>query len=444
VLPASLSFAWQTGQARPADQMIAVSSNGEPLSFTAVASGGTWLSVSPALGIAMTGAPVAVTASMDPAGLVPGTYNGKITLNFSSGGTKSITVPVVLTVTAGQPAIASIWPMSAPLGSNDSTVTIRGSNFFQSSVVQAGSTALAATWVSTGVLLAVIPKTLLATAGTLAITVTNSPQPASPAVNFTVTPPGPVIQSVVNGASFALGGASPVIAPGEIISIFGSGLGPAVLVPATPSTTAFPTTAGSPTATVEFELTPGNWTAAPMIFAQANQINAVAPFAMTPAAGRKLRVTYNGLTSAPFVFDAVDADPGLFTTDTSGRGQAAALNYDDASKTFSLNSAANPATTGSKVMLFATGGGTTTPLPSPEGQIVPVSANLPTLDKPVSVTIGGDGAPVLGATSIPGSLAGLFQLTVTVPSTVKPDKALPVVVTIAGRSSTAGATLAVK
>jgi uncharacterized protein (TIGR03437 family) len=157
-----------------------------------------------------------------------------------------------------------------------------------------------------------------------------------------------------------------------------------------------------------------------------------------------MRVTYNGLTSAPFLFDAVDADPGLFTTDTSGRGQAAALNYDDATKVLSLNSASNPAPKGSIVMLFATGGGVTTPLPAQEGQIVPVTPNPPTLDNAVSVAIGGDGATVMSAMSVPGSLAGLVQLVVEVPPTVKAAKDLPVVVTIAGHSSPATATLSVK
>ena len=44
----------------------------------------------------------------------------------------------------------------------------------------------------------------------------------------------------------------------------------------------------------------------------------------------------------------------------------------------------------------------------------------------------------------PGSLAGLVQLNVTVPSSVKAAKDLPVVVTVAGRASPATATLSVK
>jgi uncharacterized protein (TIGR03437 family) len=62
----------------------------------------------------------------------------------------------------------------------------------------------------------------------------------------------------------------------------------------------------------------------------------------------------------------------------------------------------------------------------------------------VSVSIGGEGATVQSATLAPGSVAGLVQLNVTVPSTVRAGKDLPLVVTIAGRASPAAATVAVK
>ena len=140
---------------------------------------------------------------------------------------------------------------------------------------------------------------------------------------------------------------------------------------------------------------------------------------MAPAAGVKLRVTYNNLASQPFSFDAVESHPGLFTTDSSGRGQAAALNYNETTRAYSLNAAGNPAPKGSIVVFYATGGGALDPAPQAEGEIVPSSAPAPRLAGQVSVTIGGDGATVQSATAVPGSLAGLVQLNVTVPSSVK-------------------------
>jgi uncharacterized protein (TIGR03437 family) len=157
-----------------------------------------------------------------------------------------------------------------------------------------------------------------------------------------------------------------------------------------------------------------------------------------------MRVTYNSLSSTPLTFDVVAANPGLFTIDSSGRGQAAALNYDATKLAYSLNSASNPATKGSTIVLFGTGGGATNPLPAPEGQVIPTTGTVPLVAGAVAVTIGGDGATVLSATAVPGSIAGLMQLNLTVPTTIKAGKDLPVVVTVAGQSTNAYATVSVK
>lgn len=441
VSPAAVTVNFQTDQPAPAAQMVAVATTGEPVSFTAAASGGAWLKVTPAHGIAVAGSPVTLSVTLDVAGLVPAVYTGKITLNFTNAATRTAAVPVTLTVTPGTAVIQSIWPTAAPVGSNDATITLRGEHFFQSSVVQAGAVTLTPTWVSTTVMLAVIPKAQLATQGTLAIIVTNAPQPASAPVNFTVNPPGPYIESVVNAASFA-NASPPVIAPGEIISIFGSGMGPAAVVLAEPSGGVFPTSLGTPATVVEFETAPGTWTAAPIIFAQANQVNAVAPFALA-AGNQRLRVRYNGIDSTPFAFTGVASEPGIFTTDSSGRGQAAALNFNATTGAYSINSAANPAPKGSTVVLYATGGGATTPLPAQDGLVLPL-APAPTINGAVSATVAGDGATVLSATGVPGSLAGLMQVNMTVPSSVTAGKALPVVLVVGGRASPGTATIAVK
>ncbi len=445
VSPATVTVNFQTDQAAPAPQTLAVSTTGEPISFTAAASGGAWLSVTPANGIAVAGSPVTLSAALDVTGLVPAVYTGKITLNFTNAATRTLSVPVTLAVTAGTAVISSIWPTAAPVGSNDVTLTLRGQHFFKSSVVQAGSVTLTPTWVSTTVLLAVIPKAQLAAQGTLAITVTNAPQPASAPVDFTVNPPGPYIDTVVNAASFAAA-SPPNIAPGEIISIFGSGLGPSAVLLAAPSGGVFPTTLGTPATEVEFETDPvaGTWIAAPIIFAQANQVNAVAPFALTAGANKHLRVRYNGINSASFTYTGVTAEPGIFTTDASGRGQAAALNYDSTTGAYSINSASNPAAKGSTVVLYGAGGGATTPAPAQEGQVLAANAAAPTLNAAVSATVAGDGATVQSATGVPGSLAGLMQVNITVPSSVAAGKTLPVVLVVGGRASPGTATIAVK
>ncbi|MCC6391315.1 MAG: hypothetical protein IT167_11995 [Bryobacterales bacterium] len=441
--PASLAFGWQTDSSSPpAAQTISVSTTGEPLSFTAAVASATWLSITPTVGVVLSGSPLTLAVSVDTTGLVPATYTSRITLTSLTASNKTVTIPVTLTVDPGTAVISSIWPSSAPIGSNDTTITIRGSHLFKASTVKAGATDLTATWISAGAMLAVIPKAMLTTQGSLSITVLNSPRPASNAAAFTVTPPGPSIQGIVNAASFAGLSPKPQLAPGEIISIFGSALGPSSAIVAVPTGNAFPTSLGTPPTIVEFEVN-SLWVPAPLIFTQANQVNCQVPFSIPTGTDLKMRVTYNALISADFLYDGVATDPGIFTVDSSGRGQAAALNYDPNTTTYSLNSASNPAAKGGVLVLFLTGGGAITPVPNPDGQLTPLTP-LPTLTGTPSVTIGGDAATVTSATAVPGALGGLAQLNVSVPSSLKAGKDHLVVVVIGGQASPVTATVAVK
>ncbi|MBS1827355.1 MAG: hypothetical protein JST93_18705 [Acidobacteria bacterium] len=439
--PASLAFSWQTDSSTsPTAQTITVSTDGEPLSFGVATTGGTWLAATPAVGVALAGSPVTITVTVDTTGLLPGTNTGKITITSTNASNKTISIGVTLTVNPGTAILTSVWPNAAPLGAADTTITIRGSHLFKASIVKANTTDLTATWISTGVLLAIVPKAMLNAQGTLNITILNSPQPASNQLPFTITAPGPQIQTIVNAASFAVASAKPVVSPGEIISIFGSGLGPTTAITATPSNNAFPTTLGAPAATVEFEVN-NAWVAAPLIFIQANQINCQAPFTIPIGTDLNMRVTYNAITSTSFKYDGVAAEPGLFTVDSSGRGQAAALNY--VAPSFSLNSANNAVAKGGVLILYLTGGGAINPLPTPEGALSGTNP-LPVLVNTPSVTIGGDAASVISATAVPGALGGLTQLNVTVPASLKAAKDHTVVVSIAGRATPATATVAVK
>jgi hypothetical protein len=88
-----------------------------------------------------------------------------------------------------QPSIVSLDPNKASTGSANLTVRIRGSNFMSGATVRAGSAILASTFVDTGTIDAVIPSSMMASAGTLSITVTN-PDPGggtSAAATFQVS-----------------------------------------------------------------------------------------------------------------------------------------------------------------------------------------------------------------------------------------------------------------
>jgi uncharacterized protein (TIGR03437 family) len=231
---------------------------------------------------------------------------------------------------------------------------------------------------------------------------------------------------IVNAASYAGGG----VAPGEIVSIFGSGLGPATLTGLTLSSSGLVATSLAGT-TVLFDGIP-----APLIFAEAGQLNAVVPFGVAGRATTEVQVQYKDSTSNKATVPLVASAPGLFTLNFSGDGQGAILNEDG-----SVNSASNPAARGSVVSLWATGGGQTSP-PGVDGAIV--APPLPVLTQSVSVTIGGAATEVQFAGAAPGLVTGVIQVNVLVPSGIAPGSDVPVVLTIGNAGSQAGVTIALR
>lgn len=470
-VPSLVTFNYQTDQAGPvAAQNLSITTTGEPVSYTASATGVSWLKLSPTSGVAFLASPASVTLSADPTGLLPGTYTGKLTVASANAANKSVTVNVSLVVAPGTAILSSVWPPEMAIGSKDTTITLFGSDLFPGSVLHIKTTAgidssITPTFISTGTLLAVVPSTLLAAQDTLSITVVNQPQPPSNALTWAVTAPGPHIWTVVNGASFASPQAGPLVAPGSIISIFGSGLGPAdgIQAPPTDPGNAFPLVLGTAPAatTVEFEQPAGTWVSAPLIYASDRQVTAVVPFSLVPlvlpVTSINVEVTYNGVTSTsvattPSTVNVLATDPAIFTVDASGQGQAAVLNVDNTTGAISLNSAKNPALKGSYIQIYATGGGAQNNPLDPitnlfqEGLVLPVAVGATdTLTATgTTVTIGTDTVLADYAGAVPGSIAGLVQINAKIPDTVKAGKSVPIWITVGGVTSPSGVTIAVK
>ena len=235
--------------------------------------------------------------------------------------------------------------------------------------------------------------------------------------------PSAAITSVANSASNAAG----AISPGEIITIFGSLLGPSTLVVNGPNATgAYPTQVGGTTVSI-------NGTAAPMIYASATQVAAVVPYEITGSTAQ-VTVQYHGAASSPASLAIAPSDPALFTVG-SGTGQAAVLNQDG-----SLNGPSHPAPIGTIIVLYATGEGQTSP-PGMDGQVT--GTTLPKPGLPVKVLIGNQAADVLYAGEAPGEIAGVMQLNVTIPPGVQPGNSVPVVLQVGNASSPAGVAVAV-
>ena len=135
------------------------------------------------------------------------------------------------------------------------------------------------------------------------------------------------------------------IAPGEAITIFASGLGPDQLTLSTPDIS-YVTPAQLAGTTVYFNGVP-----APILYTWATQVGVVVPYELTPGSA-VVSVQYGGQISLQLPVTVAATAPALFTADTSGKGQALAVNENGAS-----NSAAAPDPQRSVITLYATGFG---------------------------------------------------------------------------------------
>ena len=241
------------------------------------------------------------------------------------------------------------------------------------------------------------------------------------------TPPVISPGGIVNAASLA-GGA---VAPGELVSIFGTDFGPPGLDVATVSNNQLATSLNN--VIVDF-----NGIRAVIAARTPNQINAFVPpeLALLRLDAVSVVVDVDHTKSAAVTVPLAPSAFGLSTADASGSGQGAILNQDG-----SYNSANNPAAPGSVVTLFGTGEGA---LDSPtwDGALV-ITQPFPKPVQPVSVTIGGEEAPILYAGEAPLLPVGVLQINAQVPSGVA-SGSLPVVVSIGGSPTTRTVTVAIR
>ena len=205
------------------------------------------------------------------------------------------------------------------------------------------------------------------------------------------TIPTPAVTAIVNAASYANG----AIAPGQLVTVFGTNL-------------------GVPGLKITFD-----GTAAQLTYTTAGQVGAVVPIAVSGKTQTSVVATY-GTQTAPAVNKTVaPSAPGLFTANASGTGPGAILN-----QTGTLNTAVAPAPKGTIVALYLTGGG----------------INMSTAN--TTVTIGGQSATLAYAGVAPG-ITGLNQVNATIPATAA-SGAQPVIVTVAGAAAQTGVTVNVQ
>lgn len=430
--PASLTFTQQEGGGSPASQTVEVSAVRQA-AFVVSSSAG-WVTATPDRLVT----PGTLTVSVNSSGLAPGTYQANIQL---TGTEDRLSIPVSLTVpgppspTASPQAVTFTYRLGSPapaaqaisVGSTGRAVTYRATATTESGVKwlsvspDAGSTP---GMVSTSV----NPALLVPGRHTGAVTIARSDAAASPVtvpVTLNVTTSSVAVGQVLNAASLA----PTAVAPGQIVTITGSGLGPATGLSATP-TAAGAIESRLGTVRVFFDDVP-----APLLFVRADQINAIVPYAVYGRLSARVQVVEGENYSIPIEAKVAEAAPALFTTGPMGRGQAAALNSD-----LTVNSLANPVARGGVITIYGTGEGQTDPQ-GQDGRLILTDLRRPLL--PVTATIGGRPATILYAGSAPTLVSGVFQVNLRVPEDVGPGAAA-VQIQVGGASTQSGVTIAVR
>ena len=512
---------WTVGNALPTPLITAVSSD-SPIAYT-VATGGPLAPIVAAGNLKdfayNIGTPIPIT--FDPtifASATPGTIlTGTVSLTWGSPATIT-TVTFFVTVAAPGAAISSINPASLPTAAagQSFTLVLSGTNFVggtdpnfatkvgvvtQSGFVVDPSISASVVNPSNIILTIVVPSTAsvnlpFATSGTGGTVVLGVCNPSgapcnSPTSTISFAIGGnPIIQAVTSSSSYLQVSAPTVatVAPYGLTTIFGSsfcssrgtGCASSDVLRGTldPLTLTYATTVSPDTGTNPRQLsvvfqshatTPVVIGTAPVLFATNNQINIVAPSALSAYSGSAVDVVVNFgygtgtnlLTSAPFALTVADSDPGIFTVTGDGQGlgafvSAATLTPVGVSTEAGMRSVGSDSDT---IQIFMTGLGipNSTALNSAAGGSGAYSADcismatyldslnfnagtaLTTMDGMVvssallntnrrvpcflssssakpSVTVGGVAATVTYAGWVPDSVAGQYEVDVQLPA----------------------------
>jgi uncharacterized protein (TIGR03437 family) len=451
----ALSFTYTVGGNAPSPQTLQVTSaSGSAGILFTISSSANWLSPGVSNGSTLLTPETFAVSLVTPIYLTPSSIPYTATMTITPNGGTVVTIPVTLLVQPAATVTATATPLSFTFeagGTDPSPQTVSVSGGGQSLGFTAQITA-GSNWLSVSPASGTTPTTGTATLtvtatpleanlgvgsylGTLLVSGTGTGAGSSTSINvtLTVTAPLPTINSVVNAASFLKG----PVSPGEIVTLFGTSMGPATAAYATKdaSTGKLATTIGG--VQVFF-----SGTAAPMIYASATQISAIVPYELAPIASPSVWVKYVGQTSNAYALASATTAPGLFTQNASGSGPGAILNQN-----LSLNGPGNPAAKGSIVMVYMTGEGQTSPggvtgaitIPNlPPPQVTPA----PLL--PVSVLVNGQPALWTYAGEAPGMAAGLMQLNVQIPSTAQSGVPNSITVYIGSNMSQSGVTVSVQ
>ena len=462
VQPAGLIFTGAAGAESPGSQIVTVANlTNSGLTFTSgrtTVDGSPWFVHLPTQATLPPQQAARIVVQPNLAGLAPGIYRGTLTLQFSGGSTRAVSLVFVVTATAA----------SSPKLGRRAQGGCSPSKLAPVFTSLADSFAVPAAWPSTvGVRVIDDCGSPMVTGSAVATFSNGDPaqvlkhtqngnwngtwQPRSVTSSVTITVSAEIPEFKLKGSAQVSGGlrtnqsvpvitpgavlssaslvAQAPIAPGSLISILGSSLADSTL---SSTTLPLPTDLAGASVLIAGRL-------APVSSVSDGRIDAIVPYDVPPNTQHQVIVQKGAVTTVPQTVTVAPAQPAIFTEDKSGTGQASVYAAQD-DGTQILADSAHPVTAGDNIVIQCAGLGTVDPA-VPAGAPAPDSPPSVTVNA-VTVSIGGVNAPVTSAQLAPG-LTGVYQVQARVPAGVDAGPAVPIVVSAAGQLSPA-VTIAVR
>ena len=202
-----------------------------------------------------------------------------------------------------------------------------------------------------------------------------------------------------NGVGNVFSYASQAVAPGEIVAIFGTNLGPAAGMSGS-----FDPNGNLPASAGGIQVT-FNGHAAPIFYASAGQVNVEVPFEIAGAASASVVISNGSVASQSVEIPVQASVPGLL---------GSAINPDG-----SLNTASNPVAGGQYVILYASGLGMKTAAVVTGGEVVGAQPSAAA----VTASINGQPYTPEYAGAAP-DFTGLDQINLSIPASLPSGKAM--------------------
>jgi uncharacterized protein (TIGR03437 family) len=427
--------------AQSATTYLTVNTGGSVLSSVKTADGGGWLNFVLFGGnqIYYTAWQVRVTAQT---GQPEGNYTGMVILSGSMFPADNKTINVNLHVTSQPILQIPTSPITFNLvqGQSPQTYNVAFQNLGLGTLSISGAATAGGSWLSAlpgGGTVAVTANPGALAPGSYFGSITLTSNAANTAVPIPVrvnvmAPGNPTIAvgGVVDNAAFASGQA---VAAGTVAALFGTQL--SSNPPAYANGFPLPTTLGGVQVLI-------NGTPAPLIYADANQVDLQIPFYLTAGQvavqavrngqpGNRVNVTIDFLAPRLFALRQLPAAP-------DGSPFGVVLNSDGTlALPNNLAPAAHPAHPGDVLTIYALGLGPVSPVVN-TGDAAPSSPPLPVVSNPVQVVYGNGATGSVSATPTYAGLApgfaGLYQINVLLPGTA-PTGNVQVSVTLPGHTS---------